>query len=102
MALVKKSSNPQRTLILSCVLIAVGLVAVYYLVVLPIIDKNASNTAGQDTTGQQNRDIRALNDKLIPDLQDLLADPRFVGLKQYGDTRIDVAPTGRTNPFLPF
>ncbi len=102
MALVKKESNPQRTLILVSIMIVVVIVALYYFILQPAMDKGGSGTTAPEVTDQRNRDLRALDERLAPDLEKILTDPRFQDLKQYGDTRIEVAPQGKINPFQPF
>lgn len=102
MALVKKESDPQRTLILVSIMIVVAVLALYYFVLQPAVDKSGSGTTTPEATKQRNRDLRVLDEKLVPDLQGIIPDPRFMNLKQFGDTHIEINPRGKSNPFQPF
>lgn len=102
MALVKRESSLQRTLILISVLIILALAGLYYFVLQPATESGGAKTVSPATLEQQNRNLRALESSLVSDLEEILGDPRFQDLKQYGDTRIETAPMGKDNPFQPF
>lgn len=102
MALVKKQANAQRTIIYIVILVVAILTTLYYAVIAPTLNHGSSSTTGTTSPQeQQGRDLRALEERLIPDLDKVSSDPRFQSLKQYGDTQVQAAPMGRSNPFQP-
>lgn len=102
MALILKDTNRRQTIILFSVLAGLAVAGGAYLL---FFAKSPGPTASNDTVIQslQNeaREMRALDESLLPDLNALYGDARFQRLQQYGSLPVEVGPQGRTNPFAP-
>lgn len=102
MALVKKQSNATRVLMIILVVIIIGGAGFYF-----YLSRRSSAPQGVATdpallSVEQNvRDVKTVDESIVPDLERLLQDKRFLELRQYGDLPVEVGPKGRSNPFLP-
>lgn len=103
MALVRKSSGKKKSLILLVVFFVILIAGGAYLYSLSITEGPGPIT---DLTIRQLQStlngLRSTDQKLQPDLEQLLSDVRYKELQSYGTFPIDVGEMGRPNPFSHF
>lgn len=100
MALVRKTTSKKKTIILLSVFLALLIVGGIYLYSLSVGEGvvDVADTATrqlQTTLGE----LRSVDQKLQPDLEQLLSDVRYKELQSFGKLPIEVGELGRPNPF---
>lgn len=102
MALVKKQASAQRQVLLAAVLLLVIGGIIYVMVAKPIgKSENPVTDTALQTLEARYREMKALNQSLLQDLDKLYNDVRYQELRQYGDVPVTAGKAGRGNPFAP-
>ncbi len=103
MALVRKTTSKKKTIILLSVFFVLLLAGGIYLYSLSVGKGTVDVT---DTTTRQLQttlgELRSIDQRLQPDLEQLLSDVRYKELTPYGTLPVEIGEMGRPNPFTHF